>query len=58
MRKDADVTVLHVERGILLFLHDAAHSVDGTVTKVSPQHLPHQLQTESSHGSFTFLPKY
>lgn len=38
-----------VEAGILPFLHDAAHGVNGTVTKVSPQHLPHQLETESSN---------
>lgn len=38
-----------VETGILLFLHDAAHGVNGTVTKVSTQHLPHQLEKESSY---------
>lgn len=38
-----------VETGILPFLHDAAHGVNGTVTKVSSQHLPHQLETKRSH---------
>lgn len=36
-----------VETGMLPFLHDAAHGVNGTVAEVGPQHLPHQLETES-----------
>lgn len=28
-------------QGTVPLLHDAAHSVNGTVAKVSPQHLPH-----------------
>lgn len=33
---------------IIPLLHYAAHSVNGTVAQVSPQHLPHQLESRAT----------
>lgn len=35
-----------LQPGTIPLLHNAAHGVNGTVAKVSPQHLPHQLKTQ------------
>lgn len=34
------------DQGTIPLLHDAAHGVNSTVAKVSPQHLPHQLEKQ------------